>query len=268
MDDHELQRRLQALDFYDGRIDGDLGPLSMAAIAAFLNNGRVSVPQSWSRARRVLAAKQLVCRVDGIEVGAIDGRLGPQTEYAFAVYAAKHLGAPPPVVPDRDPAARDPQLPPLTSGWPHESQVSEFYGPMGVNQQRLQLPFAMKLAWDPAKIVRSFVVHEKVHDSALRCFERIADAYDEAARERIGIDLFGGCLNVRRKRGGTSWSMHSWGIAIDFDPQRNPLRASRASARLAQPDCETFWRIWEDAGWVSLGRSRDYDWMHVQAARV
>ena len=38
--------------------------------------------------------------------------------------------------------------------------------------------------------------------------------------------------------------------------------------RLAQPDGETFWKLWEDEGWVSLGRARNYDWMHVQAARL
>jgi hypothetical protein len=69
-------------------------------------------------------------------------------------------------------------------------------------------------------------------------------------------------------RGGDRWSMHSWGIAIDFDPTRNSLHADHTQARLAQPDCNEFWRIWEDEGWVSLGRARDFDWMHVQAARL
>ena len=110
-----------------------------------------------------------------------------------------------------------------------------------------------------------FLIHQRVHDSAARCFERIAQHYSEAQRRETGIELFGGCLNVRRKRGGTTWSMHSWGIAIDFDPARNPLRSNRHNARLAQPDCVTFWEIWEEEGWVSLGRMRDFDWMHVEA---
>ena len=25
---------------------------------------------------------------------------------------------------------------------------------------------------------------------------------------------------------------------------------------------------WEEEGWISLGRARDFDWMHVQAARL
>lgn len=136
---------------------------------------------------------------------------------------------------------------------------------MGANQVRLQLPFPMRIAWDTSKIVRSFLIHQRVHDSAARCVERIAQHYNEAQRRNTGIELFGGCLNVRRKRGGTTWSMHSWGIAIDFDPARNPLRSNRHNARLAQPDCVKFWEIWEEEGWVSLGRTRDFDWMHVEA---
>lgn len=63
-------------------------------------------------------------------------------------------------------------------------------------------------------------------------------------------------------------SLHSWGIAIDFDPERNALNWDHTKARLARPDAEDFWKIWEAEGWVNLGRSRDFDWMHVQAARL
>lgn len=268
MDDVELQRRLAGFGFYTGDIDGLPGPGSMDAIAAFLNNGCVMVPQSWPTARRVLAAKQLVCRRDGIEVGSIDGLSGPQTLYAFQVYAERRAGAESPLIPERD---IDPLGPLPTTAppiWPRQAEVPTFYGAMGVNQARLVLPYPMRIAWDTTKTVTSVLIHEKVHDSAIRCFERIADAYDDEARRTRGIDLFGGCLNVRRMRGGTRWSMHSWGIAIDFDPARNGLRSNRTNARLARPDCETFWRIWEEEGWVSLGRTRDFDWMHVQAARL
>jgi len=35
-----------------------------------------------------------------------------------------------------------------------------------------------------------------------------------------------------------------------------------------QKDCEAFWKAWEEEGWLSLGRSRNFDWMHVQACRL
>ncbi|HKY07843.1 MAG TPA: M15 family metallopeptidase [Candidatus Binatia bacterium] len=152
--------------------------------------------------------------------------------------------------------------------WPRQSECMHFYGSPGEHQTTLILPFPLKVAWDKTHIITKFSVHEKVHDSAKRCFDKIASAYDAAKRAEIGIDLWGGCLNVRKMRGGSSWSMHSWGIAIDFDPERNALKASSKTARLARPDCVEFWKIWESEGWVSLGRTRNFDWMHVQAARL
>lgn len=240
----------------------------MQAIAAFLNNGRVLAPQSWAKARRVLAAKQLVCRHDGIEVGSIDGLAGPQTDFALQVYASRWSGGASPFIPARDMDPPVPEPADILPVWPRQAEVEEFYGAVGANQTRLVLPFPMRIAWDPGKTVKSFLIHEKVHDSALRCFARIAAAYDAEARRVLGIDLFGGCLNVRRMRGGNRWSMHSWGIALDFDPGRNGLNSNKSCARLAEDDCLAFWKIWEEEGWVSLGQARDYDWMHVQAARL
>ena len=82
------------------------------------------------------------------------------------------------------------------------------------------------------------------------------------------MELFGGSLNVRRMRGGSAWSIHSWGCAIDFDPERNQLRWKKPKAVLSSAECADFWHFWEEEGWVSLGRARNYDWMHVQAARL
>lgn len=151
--------------------------------------------------------------------------------------------------------------------WPRQREVFDFYGQPGTQQTTLHLPFPMKIAWDKSHVIKKFSVHRKVHDSALRCFVKIAQTYSEAERTALGIDLFGGCLNVRKMRGGNSWSMHSWGIAIDFDPERNPLRASKKTARLAKPDAVAFWNIWEAEGWTSLGRKYDFDFMHVEATR-
>jgi hypothetical protein len=66
-------------------------------------------------------------------------------------------------------------------------------------------------------------------------------------------------------RGGSQMSMHSWGIALDFDANRNQLRWSSAKAAFAQPEYDAWWAAWEREGWTSLGRTYDYDWMHVEA---
>jgi hypothetical protein len=36
------------------------------------------------------------------------------------------------------------------------------------------------------------------------------------------IETWDGCHNIRLKRGGKSWSLHSWGIAIDINAATNP----------------------------------------------
>jgi hypothetical protein len=78
--------------------------------------------------------------------------------------------------------------------------------------------------------------------------------------------MFGGCLNVRKMRGGSAWSIHSWGAAIDLDPDNNQLKWASPKATFSKKEYEPFWKIVEAEGWTSLGRRRNYDWMHFQAA--
>ncbi len=152
--------------------------------------------------------------------------------------------------------------------WPRQGDVTAVFGTRcAVPTKRLDLPFRMRLAWDLETKITGFAIHEKAHESAIRVFDRIWKHYGQAGIEEIGVDLFGGCYNCRRMKGSTGWSMHSWAIAIDFDPARNQLRWNRQRARLAKPDAEKFWSFWEEEGWLSLGRARDYDWRHIQAAR-
>ena len=231
-----LQSRLTAHGFPCGVIDGIVGPITIATLKAFQKFSGIAVT--------------------GLATEATVAALRKTSSALTAKEAAK--------LPERQEAA-DPVVRNL---WPKQSAVAGYYGKVGTNQVLVSLPFKMRLAWDKSVTVQRMSLHEKVADSAARCFERIADAYGEAKRKELGLDLFGGSLNVRKMRGGSSYSMHSWGIAIDFDPERNQLKWGRDKARLAKPDAETFWRIWEDEGWLSLGRSRNYDWMHVQAARL
>ena len=230
MDVRSVQEALKGLGLYTAKVDGIIGPKTKAAIRAFQ-------------------------RINGLSQ---DGIAGPKT--LAALFPAK--------IPDRDVVLQEPAPATIRPVWPRQSECMKFYGKVGTNQTSLILPYPMKIAWDLRKTVTKITLHEKVHDSAKRCFDRIAAAYSPAQRSELGLDLFGGSLNVRKMRGGSAWSMHSWGIAIDFDPARNQLKWGKDKARLAKSDCNIFWRIWEEEGWVSLGRLRNYDWMHVQAARL
>lgn len=153
--------------------------------------------------------------------------------------------------------------------WPTQANARKFYGAPGTGHAKLVLPFPMYLAWDLHTELHSFTVHSKCVESATRVFAKIAQAYPSAdQRFKLGISIFSGCFNNRPMRGGSQPSMHAYACAIDFDDTHNQLKWGRDRARLAKADCEPFWNAWESEGWVSLGRSRNFDWMHVQAARL
>lgn len=216
----------------------------------------------WNNKRLLVAMEQAIYSENKLPIITIDGLVGEQTRHVRELWNAKKTGN---VIDTENVLNWRDKIESKFNAWPTQSQVSKFYGKPGQNQTTLNLPWNMYLAWDRKQVITKFSCHEKVHDAMLRCFEKIGDVYPDAnVRKKLGIDLWGGCLNVRKMRGGSNWSMHSWGIAIDFDPDRNQLRWGRDKARLAKPDCEAFWRIWEEEGAVSLGRSRNFDWMHVQ----
>lgn len=67
--------------------------------------------------------------------------------------------------------------------------------------------------------------------------------------------------------------MHAFACAIDWNPDENMLRWKANDPpphhpTMSDPDYSKWWELWEAEGWVSLGRSADMDWMHVQAARL
>lgn len=155
--------------------------------------------------------------------------------------------------------------------WPTQAQARQFYGEPGspaCTAGMVNLAYPMRVAWDKSQIIRRFRCHEKVAGTFERVFSRALDAYGLAEIQRLGLDLFGGCYNFRPMRGGNNWSMHSWGIAVDLDPERNQLKWGRDKAVFAKPEYVPFWKIIEDEGLVSLGRVKNFDWMHFQAARL
>ena len=153
--------------------------------------------------------------------------------------------------------------------WPTEAECPKFYGPKGENQTQIVLPYPMVLDWEPSTRITKMTCHEKVADAMLRVFTKLKGEYGEEKLRELGIDQFGGCLNVRLKRGSSSaWSIHSWGCAVDLDADRNMLKETKRTARFARPEYAPMWKIIEGEGAVSYGRARDFDWMHWQFARL
>ena len=128
----------------------------------------------------------------------------------------------------------------------------------------IQLPYPMRLAWDTKTSVTKMRVHKLVADKFVAVFNDLLAHYGLKEIQRLGIDLFGGCFSFRKMRGGNDYSRHSWGIAIDLDPARNGLKQSSKTAQFAKPEYKAMIDIFYRHGFLSLGRERNYDWMHFE----
>ena len=256
-----IQNQLNAMGFDAGPEDGILGDRTYNAL-----NQVEYLAKDWSKKRKAVAFIQKLAQDRNIEISTIDGYWGPQTEFAFE--SLIHI-----IQENKEPDIWRPEdLPNVNpNNWPQQSpeqNLTRYYGNVGENQTKINLPYPHKLSWKTGQIINRFHCHEKVHDSLHRVLSRVLDSYGLEEIKKLRLDLWGGCLNVRKMRGGSSFSMHSWGIAIDYDPVRNNLRWGRDRAAFAKPEYETWWKLWEEEGWISLGRMRNFDWMHVQAAKL
>ena len=129
---------------------------------------------------------------------------------------------------------------------------------------RINLPYPMRLAWDTDTTVNSIMCHKLIADRLTSVFNELMVEYGYNKIKELGIDLFGGCFNYRRMRNGTAWSMHAWGIAIDLDPARNTLKETSRTARFARPEYKPMIDIFYKHGFISLGKEKNYDWMHFE----
>jgi hypothetical protein len=258
IDNRSIQQFLADAGLYTDLVDGDWGGHSQRAARAYLLAKGHPDARGWTHSRCKVAVQQCLMQSVGIHVGPIDGLVGPTFQFALEAWQNRLRGE----TPSEAAVAHQPAT------FPRQADVPAFYGAQGQGQVLVDLPFPMVLAWDLSNQIHRFSIHRKAADSAKRALAKALGHYGYDRLRELRLDRFGGCLNQRTMRGGHAPSMHSWGIAIDFDPDRNQLRWGRDRAQMARVEYKPFLDFWEAEGWISLGRERNYDWMHVQAARL
>lgn len=150
-----------------------------------------------------------------------------------------------------------------------DEQIIEKYGQPGDvdNITVIELPYPMRVSWDTSKFTGKMQCHKLLADRFMAVFNDIKTYYGLSKIYELGIDLFGGCLNVRLMRGSKKkWSRHSWGIAIDLDPKRNQLNWSSDKAQFSKQEYKPMINIFYKHGFINLGVEKNYDWMHFESA--
>jgi hypothetical protein len=94
--------------------------------------------------------------------------------------------------------------------------IEAMFGPPGQGQVTVQMP-----AGPGGKMIK-VTCHAKIADKLKAVFEEIK------AKGLSGeIKSFDGCYNNRNKRGGSSKSIHAWGIGVDINAGQHPMGSSK-----------------------------------------
>jgi peptidoglycan hydrolase-like protein with peptidoglycan-binding domain len=223
----EIQQALQNFKLYKGKVDGIYGNKTQLAVRQFQKlNGLVP---------------------DGICGNKTKNELFPTIENRYKASIKNEL------------------ISKFTgNSYPRESNCKDFFGEVGKNQTKITLPYPMRLAWNERQSIKKMICHKKVAKDLQGIFKKTLDYYGIDGIEALGLDMYGGCFNVRKIRGGDRYSTHSWGVGVDIDPASNRLKWGADRAKLNLPRYDKFWEIVEFCGGYSLGKNHGYDFMHFQ----
>ncbi len=174
-----------------------------------------------------------------------DGFWGPKSQAACRAYLRAMMPSPNP--------------------WPESDQASlrAFYGDPGDESNLVMIEFPYEMKYD-GKIVTRTRVHKKCAASLLRVLNDIRHRMEATQDIVPDASDYGGVFNFRMKRGGSTYSLHAWGAAIDLDADDNSFRDSwPMKADMPLEIMEAFAK----EGWLSAGAFWGYDAMHFQATK-
>jgi hypothetical protein len=119
----------------------------------------------------------------------------------------------------------------------------------------------MFLNWASSTKVKKISCHKLVADKLVAIFKDPCCVRNREIKA-LQLDDFGGCFNYRKMRGGTQLSL-LLGCCDRSRSDRNLLKETSKTARFAS-EYKQFIDIFYKHGFVSLGREKNYDWMHFQ----
>lgn len=154
----------------------------------------------------------------------------------------------------------------LFAGWNPERHLGTDGKPIpmweATNIVRVTLPAPLGLSFMRAQATR-VAVHRKAAESLTAALMEIHDAGLWGF-----LDPFAGGYEFRRISGSTRLSLHSLGLAVDFDPAANPYRGNPDESRFGRSgEGRAVVRLFELYGWYWGGRFKDRpDAQHFQFA--
>ena len=154
---------------------------------------------------------------------------------------------------------------PNPNPWPRSDQASlrAFYGEPGDESNLVMIEFPYEMKYD-GKIVTKTRVHRKCAASLVRILTAIRHRMEAVPDIVPEATDYCGVFNFRPKRGGSTWSCHAWGAAIDLDADDNTFRDSwPIKADMPLEIIEEFAK----EGWTSAAAFWGYDSMHFEATR-
>lgn len=137
------------------------------------------------------------------------------------------------------------------------------YGCAGDESQLINITPAYPLYY-AGKPIRSLRIHKEIAAEVGEALEKILAHYGLTRIAALKLDQYDGCFNNRSVRGGSSTSMHAWGIALDFCAAENGNRMRADTALFAHADYDAWFDIWESVGARSFGRRNGRDYMHIE----
>lgn len=125
----------------------------------------------------------------------------------------------------------------------------------------IEIPYKMRLSWDPGTDILKIPVHRKIADVLLDALQEIERKQRWEYLTKHGYDIFAGTFNVRWMRGSEKWSTHTWAISIDLNDHWAPYRKKDESGFWVNNQPSFITDAFIERGFVTF----PWDGMHFQA---